>query len=336
MTSPSGKRLIAIDALRGVAAFAVVLYHYTGKFAAFNEDPTVLGFVPAYGFAGVFLFFVISGFCIHMRWTKGGEVRFKEFWFRRWKRLYPAYIVTLLLFLPASTGVYDIVMHLLMLHNLDSMTVYSMNGVLWTLAIEEQLYLLYFVLLWMRKRWDWGTTILICLLARFVWFGVSAFVYELTAFDLPAHEGALANWWIWALGAVSVEAYYGKITLPNWHYSLLLSAGAFAIAATMHFGTYRWGWGIFFEPLFWGAGSYFLLNRVMKAQWNSRIVGIAAFIGLFSYSLYLTHEFVFQYVYYLGISACLLFAYLFYLVLEKPFISKPVRSVELNNKATAS
>ncbi len=38
-------------------------------------------------------------------------------------------------------------MHLLMLHNLDPNTCYTINGVFWTLAIEEQLYLAYFLLL---------------------------------------------------------------------------------------------------------------------------------------------------------------------------------------------
>ncbi len=52
--------------------------------------------------------------------------------------------------------VYDVVMHLLMLHNLDPHTCYSINGVFWTLAVEEQLYLAYFLLLFLRNRWGWG------------------------------------------------------------------------------------------------------------------------------------------------------------------------------------
>jgi peptidoglycan/LPS O-acetylase OafA/YrhL len=46
--------------------------------------------------------------------------------------------------------VYDVVMHLLMLHNFDPHTCYSINGVFWTLAIEEQLYLAYFLLLYLQ------------------------------------------------------------------------------------------------------------------------------------------------------------------------------------------
>jgi peptidoglycan/LPS O-acetylase OafA/YrhL len=60
-------------------------------------------------------------------------------------------------------------MHLLMLHNLDPKTCYSINGVFWTLAIEEQLYLAYFLLLFLRRRWGWSLALTMCLLARLGW-----------------------------------------------------------------------------------------------------------------------------------------------------------------------
>src|SRR6185503_2851732 len=128
----------------------------------------IVQFASSFGYIGVFLFFVISGFCIHLQWarTKASgnepEIRFGPFWKRRIRRLYPPYVIALLLYLllTASTlGLdvthflfYDIGMHLLMLHNLDPHTCYTINGVFWTLAIEEQLYLAYFLLLFVRVR----------------------------------------------------------------------------------------------------------------------------------------------------------------------------------------
>src|SRR5215510_12836736 len=173
MTTPP-TRLRGIDALRGAAALGVVFYHAVeqGQKVVPNNllqyPVRLVQLASSFGYIGVFLFFVISGFCIHLQWARARargaepEIRFISFWKRRIRRLYPPYIIALLLFLlmAASTvGLsltksffYDLGMHLLMLHNLDPKTCYTINGVFWTLAIEEQLYLAYFLLLFIRIR----------------------------------------------------------------------------------------------------------------------------------------------------------------------------------------
>ena len=108
------KRLTVIDGLRGIAAFRVVLYHVFGGFNLFSTElrlktigvGAVPYFIPAAGFSGVYLFFVISGFCIHLRYARQvrdglsePKVDFWGFWKRRWVRLYPAYIAAIILFL---------------------------------------------------------------------------------------------------------------------------------------------------------------------------------------------------------------------------------------------
>src|SRR5688572_33045870 len=81
-------RLRSIDALRGIAALGVVFYHAVeqGKNALPNNlldyPIRALQFVSSFGYIGVFLFFVISGFCIHLQWAKaranGVEPRSEE------------------------------------------------------------------------------------------------------------------------------------------------------------------------------------------------------------------------------------------------------------------
>src|SRR5713226_7827376 len=189
-TTAQFSRLKSIDALRGAAALGVVLYHAVGPNAQFG--PRILRWLaipmlPAirFGYVGVFLFFVISGFCIHLSRARAQvlnnqPVGFTAFWKRRFRRLYPPYLIALTLYfgIAAYTTkfaltpfyIWDVISHVLMIHNLDSHTVYSVNGVFWTLAIEEQLYLAYFLLLFMRKRWGWQRTLVVCLLTRVVWF----------------------------------------------------------------------------------------------------------------------------------------------------------------------
>src|SRR3954471_13268075 len=105
------QRLLSIDCLRGLAALGVVAHHaclHNPSAFASGHPVTILEEALGMGFAGVWLFFVISGFCIHLRHAralaaaKGGPVEpidFAGFWKRRIVRLYPAYLVCLVLYL---------------------------------------------------------------------------------------------------------------------------------------------------------------------------------------------------------------------------------------------
>ncbi|HEV7473441.1 MAG TPA: acyltransferase, partial [Pyrinomonadaceae bacterium] len=241
-------RLQSIDALRGIAALGVVLYHAITQSSSalphnlFRLPVRLLQFVSSFGYIGVFLFFVISGFCIHLQWAKSranrqpAEIKFGTFWRRRIRRLYPPYLIAFALFMimaALTTGinvthffVYDVVMHLLMLHNLDPNTCYSINGVFWTLAVEEQLYLAYFLLLFLRTRWGWGPTLLICAAARVAWYMFSHAVWVTAGIGVPVPEAAASHWFTWALGAVAVEAALGLVKLPGWCRNLWLGAAA--------------------------------------------------------------------------------------------------------------
>ena len=85
MKHPRGDYRPDIDGLRAVAVLAVVGYH---------ASPSL---VPG-GFAGVDIFFVISGFLISsiiLRETSGGRFSLVDFYARRIRRLFPALITVL-------------------------------------------------------------------------------------------------------------------------------------------------------------------------------------------------------------------------------------------------
>ncbi|MDQ2921621.1 MAG: acyltransferase [Acidobacteriota bacterium] len=382
-----GGRLQSIDALRGIAALGVVLYHAVLRTPNavpnnfFRWPVKLLQFGSSFGYIGVFLFFVISGFCIHLQWAKSRaagkpqSIQFGSFWRRRIRRLYPPYLIAFALFLlmaALSVGinvthffVYDVVMHLLMLHNLDPKTCYSINGVFWTLAIEEQLYLGYFLLLFLRTRWGWGPTLLICALARVGWFFFGHAVWLATGIGTPVPEAAASHWFTWALGAVAVEAAVGLVQLPKWCRNLWIAGLAIVLASATSVLLPIWqketplhdvAW-ILMHPI-WGLGFFILVNRAVQAEcsWLARlpqprvIVGrvtrivprmaaVAASIGVFSYSLYLTHELVimqsWRFVTWrlppiintliIVIPATVAFAGLFFTFCEKPYMRKAVR-----------
>ena len=377
---PEG-RLQSIDALRGVAALGVVLYHAIMQMAStvpdnlFKWPVQLIQFLSSFGYIGVFLFFVISGFCIHLQWAraraagKPHQIKFGSFWKRRIRRLYPPYIFALALFFlmaALSTGIdithffiYDVVMHLLMLHNLDPHTCYSINGVFWTLAVEEQLYLAYFLLLFLRTRWGWGPTLAICAAARVGWFLFSHAVWLIAGIGVPVPEAAASHWFTWALGALAVEAVYGLVKLPKWCGNLWIGGAAIVLASATSIilpvtpkdtFLHDLAW-LLMHPA-WGLGFFILVNRAVQSEhaWARqlrhprlvpRLVSVAATIGVFSYSLYLTHELVimqsWRFVVYsfppmvntllIVVPATVAFAWLFFQFCEKPFMRKVERKV---------
>ncbi len=363
-------RLRGIDALRGAAALGVVLYHAVeqGKHVLpdnlFHSPVRLVQFASSFGYLGVFLFFVISGFCIHLQWARakaaGSDpvIRFGPFWKRRIRRLYPPYIIALLIFLlltAATAGLnftrfffYDLGMHLLMLHNLDPKTCYTINGVFWTLAIEEQLYLAYFLLLFLRIRWGWGITLGVCLMARLGWMLFSHLAWLKTGFGIPVPESAAAHWFTWALGAIGVEVMFGLIRLRGWSRDLRLATVLIVAASALssylpviskNTLLHDTSWFLI-HPL-WGVGFFIVVNRVVLAEqsWVRQaklpsLVSLFTTLGVFSYSIYLTHELVIMQswrwinpahlqlanVFLVIVPGTILFAWVFFWFCEKPFI----------------
>lgn len=378
-----GGRLQSIDALRGIAALGVVFYHAVQQTEnavpnnLFQWPVRLIQFLSSFGYVGVFLFFVISGFCIHLQWAKSKaagqpqQINFGSFWRRRIRRLYPPYLIALALFLALTALtvgldvthflVYDIVMHVLMLHNLDPQTCYSINGVFWTLAIEEQLYLAYFLLLFIRTRWGWGPTLIVCGLARVGWFFFSHFVWLTTGAGIPVPEAAASHWLTWALGALAVEAWLGLVKLPNWCRNVWLGSAAILIASATSVTLpmlqketliHDLSW-LLMHPA-WGLGFFILLNRAAQAEksWFTTIgkpwpITVFASIGVFSYSLYLTHELVIMRSWRFGVEwlppilntlfvvvpATVVFAWLFFQLFERPFMRKSTEGVTASGES---
>jgi peptidoglycan/LPS O-acetylase OafA/YrhL len=380
-------RMLTLDAMRGAAALAVVTYHALGVAPRTAHSgweswlPQIAGFVVHFAFAGIYLFFVISGFCIHLYWAKTRAagvheptIDFFAFWKRRVRRLYPAYFAALAIYLcyiaykiPVHVNgfyLWDVFLHLFMLHNLDLRTTYTINAAFWTLAIEEQLYLAYFLLLFLRIRYGWTKTLLICFSARVVWLMMAHGLSASFGANIPVTEAAATNWFIWALGALSVEAALGITKLPAW--CSKFSVAVFVLGCAMGLAQclplvdqtgliHDIGW-LVMHPA-WGVGFFILVNYAVAAEqrWRRqsspvpRLIPSLASVGVISYSLYLTHSFVLMHWYWFGftrfhiltISVLILtplsvaFAWLFFRVCERPFMTSTALTSHAKPKGIA-
>jgi peptidoglycan/LPS O-acetylase OafA/YrhL len=179
-TAVTGRHLPALNGLRGVAVLGVVAYHLQ------------LGWASG-GYLGVDLFFVLSGFLISTllleEWNRAGRIDLGAFWARRAKRLLPALflvVAALALYLifngifggPGANGLVDLSglrgdaiwtllyannWHLIYAHQ-SYFAQFSTPSPLqhtWSLAIEEQFYLVWplvLVLLLRLARGAWRRT----------------------------------------------------------------------------------------------------------------------------------------------------------------------------------
>jgi len=146
------KRTNSLDGVRGAAVLCVVLFHFLPR-----EGTGFLGVISSFGWIGVDIFFVLSGFLITniLYENKGAEKYFSNFYARRMLRLFPLYyflflgllLLTPLLHIQWRSG------HLAMLFyganlvlpfntSLGTIGPFDLFHV-WSLAVEEQFYLIW-------------------------------------------------------------------------------------------------------------------------------------------------------------------------------------------------
>ncbi len=155
-------RFRSLDAVRGVAALSVVFFH------SVNSHPQVydsaIGRVLMNGWAGVFLFFPVSGYCICAAMHRAENASPGRFLGRRWKRIYPPYVASIVLSvavavmaLPFNRGTAgDLVLtvpawlSIITLTQVFTPYVGRINPVYWSLCYEEQFYLVMALALWLK------------------------------------------------------------------------------------------------------------------------------------------------------------------------------------------
>ena len=149
----------AADMSRVLCAFMIGWYHIWQQSwlnPSLQLGPVRLDFAPYVraGYMFVDLMLLLSGFLLYLPYANGRETSAKRFYQRRALRILPSYWLCLLAMLvftlidegPTRLGTLakDLAAHLTFTHNLFRLSYLGtrLNGVLWTLAVEVQFYLL--------------------------------------------------------------------------------------------------------------------------------------------------------------------------------------------------
>lgn len=363
-SSPSHRYLPGLDGFRGIAVIAIIIFHLNALW------------LPG-GFLGVDTFFVISGYLITSllltEYDRDGSISLLAFWVRRVKRLIPA-----VLFLLAVTLTYtiifepkliislkqDVVAALFYVSNwwyifqhvdyFDQFTIQPLKH-LWSLAIEEQFYLLYPILLLgllklTRRKW-------------ILWTFVGVSLLSLVLMVILIHSGhhisrvyfgtdtRLQTLLIGAMLAIIWPPFRLKANIPLTIRSIIDVMGLVSFAGLMLLmymvneqSMWLYNWGFYAIALL---TLFIIASAVHPSGYFAKLMGnpVFVFIGKRSYSLYLWHYPVIMFVhthfvqgqipfyaYVLDILLMLLMTQISYHFIERPFRKEGFKAFALSPK----
>ena len=172
------RRYYTIELVRFCSSLAVIFYHYKIGFAwdkGFVNPEKLSATLPFYefinlfynyGFYGVQMFFLISGFVFaHIYINRDHLVNLREFFINRFARLYPLHFITLLLIVfyylidknfiqdqfnlerERFFDIYHFFLNIFFIHSWGFEKGLSFNAPTWTVSIEIGAYITFFILL---------------------------------------------------------------------------------------------------------------------------------------------------------------------------------------------
>ena len=308
----SRRHIPALDGIRGCAILMVMLLHFTTVIVLpTGSVASGLRAVLQWGWAGVDLFFVLSGFLITgiLLDGKGGPHYFRTFYARRVLRIFPLYYATLAVYFLAAPHVVGPSHHVpfqmqarywafLGNYQLLPWESWSVIGHFWSLGIEEQFYLAWPLIVFACGRRE---TIGICLAAV-----VGAFAFRFAELSAGASgwlvyhytPGRIDGLALGALIALLVRDPLSASRLRRWSpYAALVAVGVLTMLAIRSRGLTNDAAN--FQMMSVGYSAIALLfaaavARVVTGDPTGRVAQVLSArplvtLGTFSYAIYVFH-----------------------------------------------
>jgi len=295
MSSP--KKINAIQFLRGFAALAVVIHHTAGYVKRYFVPTLLFNDSFSIGFAGVDLFFVISGFIIHF--TSKNYLNkpslLIQYLKKRFFRVYPIYwIITTTLFLSSwlivkilhknlfSIGYPETILSYLKTYTLFPLH-FAINPVTWTLSYELFFYVCFAILIISKRLWIIPTTII-----AISFYNIFVDISEVADADLNYYNFIFGGYNFEFLLGFLIYLFYEKIDLSNLISVILLVISVLIIG---FFGYSVGDYDSYQRVLTFGIPSSLILIAFLNLEKNNAIhfPKFTIILGDASYALYLVH-----------------------------------------------
>lgn len=302
-------RIERLDIIRGISILLVFIYHFSQLYIDFENTKMYdqSFYIPQKiiklftisplgqgGTLGVFLFFILSGFLIHLKYDYKLTLSWSDFYYKRFWRIVPIYWVVLLLFYffyitESEQKINDLFLHFFFIHNLDTKTFYSIDPSFWSLAVEVQFYLFFPVLVWLYRKFG-------IIKISFFFLLISILIQFIPALDKISILSTFKFLYVWLFGGLTAT-YKDKIR------TLFVSKTQFVIliGLTMLYAVYV----LFFSNVF-NVSIYYMFSfclslsiflnlfftehKLLNAVFLNKYSKIFVFLGACSYSLYLIHQ----------------------------------------------
>jgi peptidoglycan/LPS O-acetylase OafA/YrhL len=285
-------RIKYLDGLRGIAILLVFFFH---AFACggltdlpFKDDFRAI-VVFNYGFLGVQLFFMISGFFILMTLEKSKN--YIQFIFKRWLRLFPAMLLANIIVFSTATlfperpyglpQIQNIISGLIfvepiIIQKLTGFDLGILEGVFWTLFVEVKFYILFgAAYFYLGKK----QSVLFISLLFIGWFIPHNLGYEVHFFKVISDTLSLQNYGWFATGAVSYICYNNT----NLKWLIYTASVGLLSVLSLYFDPTRMLYMLTLFTLFQLTIYWQFLQKCLENQF-------LLFFGFISYPLYLMHE----------------------------------------------
>ena len=295
------RRIPSLDGLRAIAVSLVVLSHLAGT-RAFPVSARLIDELDA-GALGVRVFFVISGFLISLilfdELGGAGRIRLARFYFRRTLRIFPPYYALLLLLagLAAAGRIFlapgDLLHAVLYTSNYNPGRSWRVSHT-WSLAVEEQFYLVWpALLIWLGRRRGLAVAAAFVIAAPLL--RVSLWMLD-TAMEpaIRVHSETIAD--AIAVGCL-LAGFRALLHRLAWYRALLASPAVFfavpVVLVAHELGSYPL-LDVGFGYTVVNVGCAIIVDRVVTypGGWVGRILNCPPLVlaGVLSYSIYLWQQ----------------------------------------------